>query len=425
MRPCKNDKKFPAVPAGATDLRLALLLVLLLLFTYPASSAEELAAPAVVQGHEWALYDVSSIRNFPYCLAYRNGGYSLEIRGTDPVSRRVLVRIEPGDLDCRAVFPPDPGAWPPEAAAYTGSPGTFPELTEHSRSLTSGCRTQYQAVNQVLCWLSGTIEYRSGPGIPPEPLEVLRKGRANCVGAAELAVALLREAGIPARGVRGFLAPLSASGTSSPDASVEMSLGEEGLHRWIEVYYPEAGWVFSDPFRSVNHVSPRYLVFALESPPETGATGPGHGGPVPAKFQRLRPEMDDSVSTFIRLLDRGGLLVPTDVVPSLRARAGMTVRRNSPVQFRPALVGFVTLAPACGLPSPDTVCLFPAGPRNDQPAAGQRTAAIRNGLFSFTDLQTGEYRLHFFSNGRAVGSERAVVHFPPQRSGVVPIVLGR
>lgn len=422
MRPSETDTQ---CQAGSTVLRLAVLAILLPLFSFPVFSAEELAAPTVVQGAQWALYDVSSIRNFPYCLAYRNSGYSLEILGTDPVSRRILVHVDPGDLGCRAVFPPAAGCWPPEAAAYTRNPGAFPVLADLVRRLTAGCCTQYQAVNQVLCWISGSIEYRSGAGIPADPHDVLRQRQANCVGAAELAVALLREAGIPARGVRGFLAPLNASGMSSPDASVEMSLGEEGLHRWIEIYYPGLGWVFSDPFRSVNHVSPRYLVFALESPPSAYGTDPAEGGPALAAFQRLRPEMDDSVSTFIRLLDRGGVLVPTDVMPSLRAREGMTVRRDRPVQFRPALVAWVTLTPGCGQPLPDMVYLSPAGQNNHPPVVAERLAVIRQGLFSFTDIEAGEYRLHFFSDGKAVGTERAVVHFPPRRNGVVPIVLGR
>jgi hypothetical protein len=40
-------------------------------------------------------------------------------------------------------------------------------------------------------------------------------------------------------------------------------------HRWIEVYYPDRGYVFSDPSASINGVDARYVPFgrrALERP---------------------------------------------------------------------------------------------------------------------------------------------------------------
>ncbi len=403
------------VTAAAKPMARAAALALLICFSITAIQAVELASPEAVQGDQWALYDVSSIRGEPYCLPYRNNGYSLDIQAADPVSRRVMVRSGTGYLGCRAVFPLESGSIPDEAAAYACSTATCAELTDLSRSLTSTCRTQYQAVNRILCWVSGTLEYQTGAGVPVQPLEVLQQRTANCVGAAELSVALLREAGIPARGVRGFLA---SGGTDPvlPDSfrSRELSLGQEGLHRWIEVYYPGVGWVFSDPFRSVNYVTPRYLVFDLEMPPACDDRS--------AVFQGLRPEFGESVSTFIRLLEQGGMIIPNDVVPSLLARKGMTVRRNSPVQYMPAYVGQVVLRKNSGIRPPDEVRLIPAGGFE---ARGQRVAALRHGVFSFTNLAEGEYRLLFYSKGNCVGERRARVHFPPRGAGVVRIELGQ
>ena len=34
------------------------------------------------------------------------------------------------------------------------------------------------------------------------------------------------------------------------------------FHRWIEVYYPDRGYVFSDPLSSVNGVDARYVAFS-------------------------------------------------------------------------------------------------------------------------------------------------------------------
>lgn len=387
---------------------------LLFLFAPAVHPAVPLTSPVVVQGAQWALYDVSSIKGAPYCLPYENSGYSLEIKDVDPVSRRVLVHSRPDDLECRAVFPPPAGSMPLESAAFARSHGDWPELTRLSRSLTSSCRTQYQAVNQVLCWVSGAIDYSSEPDVAMHPLEVYRQRKANCVGTSELAVALLREAGIPARGVRGYLASGSAADfPSTGRQDRESSLGEEGLHRWIEVYYPGVGWIFSDPFRSVNFVSKRYLVFDLEATPGSR--------PYPARFERVRLELDNPESTFIRLLDHGGQIVQTDVLPGLEARHGMAVRRNEPVQYKPCCIGQVSVRPDSGVPAPDEVRLLPADPTWVCPA---RVAAVRRGVFSFTDLEEGEYRLCFYYAGFFMGERRTRVQSPTRGAATVRFELG-
>jgi len=373
--------------------------------------AESPAGPDVVRGSAWALYDVSSVRGEPHCLPYANNGYALEVLESDAVSRRVLVRSTPGDLDCRAVFPPKPGTIPLEAASYARRAGERPELAARSAELTAGSRTQVQAVRRIICWVSREVAYSDGPQVPGDPLDVFRSGTANCVGASELAVALLREAGIPARGVRGFLASTELA-DSGPQryAKREQSLGDEGLHRWIEIYYPGSGWVFSDPFRSVDYVGPRYLVFDVEMPPED--TGP-------ARFGRARPELRASASTFIQSIERGGLLVATDRLPQLPAREGMTVRRNGPLQYAPAIVGRVTAANG---DSPDEVRLLPF---RSAPGFVERVALVRRGVFSFTGLEAGAYRLAFYRDDRRVGSCRTMVHHPPRNPGIVHIDLGR
>jgi hypothetical protein len=412
MKALETESRCSRPGAGPVTVWLTVM-VILTVFSLPLYPAVKLSPPVVVQGEQWALYDVSSVKGAPYCMPYENSGYSLEIQGVDPVSRRVMVHSRQGDLDSRAVFPPQPGSIPPEAAVYAASSGAVPDLTALARSLTCSCRTQYQAVNRVLCWVSGAIDYRTGPGVPVKPREVWRQGAGNCVGASELAVALLREVGIPARGVRGFLAPGSVTGATTSIESRESSLGQEGLHRWIEVYYPGQGWIFSDPFRSVNFVSPRYLVFDLEAPPEPD--------PFPARFPGIGRGLNDPESTFVRLLERGGMIVKTDVLPTLEAREGMSVRRNHPVQYRPAFIGQVIARAGSTVRAPDEVHLFPSL------VSGVReplVAPVRSGIFSFTDLEEGEYRLVFYSGGVVVGSQMTQVHFPPRQDGAVRIELG-
>ncbi len=88
-----------------------------------------------------------------------------------------------------------------------------------------------------------------------DPAAVFASRRAYCVGYAELAVDLLRRVGISARTVQGVL-------RTDPDADgYDASIGGV-YHRWIEVYYPDRGYVFSDPSSSVNGVDARYIPFS-------------------------------------------------------------------------------------------------------------------------------------------------------------------
>ncbi len=82
------------------------------------------------------------------------------------------------------------------------------------------------------------------------------------MGYSELSVDLLRRVGIPARTVQGILR--TKPGSEGYDSRIG------GVyHRWIEVYYPDRGFVFSDPSASINAVDARYVPFgrrALERP---------------------------------------------------------------------------------------------------------------------------------------------------------------
>ena len=68
--------------------------------------------------------------------------------------------------------------------------------------------------------------------------------------------------GIPARTVQGILR--TKPGSEGYDSRIG------GVyHRWIEVYYPDRGFVFSDPSASINAVDARYVPFgrrAFERP---------------------------------------------------------------------------------------------------------------------------------------------------------------
>jgi Transglutaminase-like superfamily len=92
-------------------------------------------------------------------------------------------------------------------------------------------------------FVSAHITIDANDNGPQDAASVLRRGRGRCSGRANLAIGLLRAAGIPARTVQG------------------MTVGEGGArwHRWGEAWLGPLGWVAFDPGASVGLVSVRYL----------------------------------------------------------------------------------------------------------------------------------------------------------------------
>jgi transglutaminase-like putative cysteine protease len=225
-------------------LRVRFLVLLLL----PA-----LAAAGTAGGEQNAVYRASGTdaRLFDQ---YDNDGYSLTVRPEADGSLSLSVRVSDGPLESAAPFPTGRRMEPAPVAA--------PDRDAFARGLASGSRTQQEAVRRILLGLASEIHYDGDRLRLQDPSAVFASRRAYCVGFAELAVDLLRRVGISARTVQGVL-------HSEPGADRYESRIGGVFHRWIEVYYPDRGYVFSDPIRSVNGVDARYVPFgkrALERP---------------------------------------------------------------------------------------------------------------------------------------------------------------
>lgn len=115
----------------------------------------------------------------------------------------------------------------------------------------------YQAVRSVLSWVRDEVAYEP-LSRHAQPEDVLRERVASCVGQSNLAVALLKEFGLDARRVRGFL----IVPRDEPGANPEIR-----LHRWLEVRYPELGWLMSDPLVSRDFVDAYHVVLTTEDQP--------------------------------------------------------------------------------------------------------------------------------------------------------------
>jgi transglutaminase-like putative cysteine protease len=130
-----------------------------------------------------------------------------------------------------------------------------PRITELASSLTKGAATQYDAVGKIMAYVVDHIHYVN-PSKKYDAIYTLEQGKGNCQNFSHLNAALMRSIGIPVRIVNGI--------TLNKPFQVVRSQGEitikmgQGRHSWIEVWFPDLGWVPFDQ-QTAMFVSNRYI----------------------------------------------------------------------------------------------------------------------------------------------------------------------
>ncbi len=131
-----------------------------------------------------------------------------------------------------------------------------PRIRELASQLTSNVKTEFDAVQRVIAWVVDHVHYVTPPA-RYDAVYSLESGKGNCQNFSHLTAALLRAVGIPVRIINGvtFNQPFDIAWQKG---TLTFKMGQ-GRHSWVEVWFPELGWVPFDPQNTMLFVSTRYL----------------------------------------------------------------------------------------------------------------------------------------------------------------------
>ena len=131
------------------------------------------------------------------------------------------------------------------------------DIVELAKTLTAGAATEYQAVSSVLNFIADNIKYSYNPQ-KYDALYTLANRSGNCQNFAHISMALLRAAGIPSRIVGGISLKEQWKVPIDSGRSVVQGMGQGG-HAWMEIYFPDLGWLSYDPQQSRQFTSSRHI----------------------------------------------------------------------------------------------------------------------------------------------------------------------
>lgn len=109
--------------------------------------------------------------------------------------------------------------------------------------------TLWSSCQLLMQKIYSSIEFKPGFTTVNTPVEsVVKLGKGVCQDFAHLMIACLRNMGLPARYVSGYIETL-------PPPGKEKLVGSDASHAWVAVYFPDIGWVEFDP---TNNLLPSY-----------------------------------------------------------------------------------------------------------------------------------------------------------------------
>lgn len=101
--------------------------------------------------------------------------------------------------------------------------------------------TLWKACHALMSKIHKTIEFKPGFTTVNTPVEsVVKMKKGVCQDFAHLMITALREMGLAARYVSGYIETIPPPGTPK-------LVGADASHAWVSVYFPDYGWIEFDP----------------------------------------------------------------------------------------------------------------------------------------------------------------------------------
>lgn len=132
-----------------------------------------------------------------------------------------------------------------------------PEIAALARRLTAGAQNEYEAVTAITNHVADIIKYTFNPP-QYDASYTLETKSGNCQNFAHLSIALLRNVGIPARIVGGITLKDTWKVPIDNKNSIVQGMGQGG-HAWMEIYFPDLGWLPYDPQQTRQFTSSRHI----------------------------------------------------------------------------------------------------------------------------------------------------------------------
>jgi transglutaminase-like putative cysteine protease len=137
-----------------------------------------------------------------------------------------------------------PSAYDHEIIQYT-MPSMYVPFSDVIYDFAIDCFTEkatlWSACNALMQKINKTIEFKPGFTTVNTPVEaVIKMKKGVCQDLAHLMIACIRNLGLAARYVSGYIETL-------PPPGKPKMVGADASHAWVSVYFPGYGWVEFDP----------------------------------------------------------------------------------------------------------------------------------------------------------------------------------
>jgi len=167
------------------------------------------------------------------------------------------TRLQPLETKIPFPLPPPAAGYEPYLKSTAQIQSEHPEIRKLALELTRDVKTEFDAVQRVISWVVDHVHYINPP-VRYDALYALESGKGNCQNFSHLSAALLRTLGIPVRIVNGVTLNQPFDIALQKEGTLTFKMGQ-GRHSWVEVWFPDQGWVPYDPQNTQLFVSNRFV----------------------------------------------------------------------------------------------------------------------------------------------------------------------